>query len=463
MFGPAYAGCVQSDSILDLAISALVAFSSSLLAQDVVEPAASELRTAPSVVLLMADDLGWGDLGCQGHPTLRTPHLDAMAAAGLRFERFYAASPVCSPTRASCLTGRYPERVGILGANHGHLPAGEDNLARVLARSGYATGHFGKWHLGTMTRETRDSNRGGPRGVAHYAPPWDRGFEVCFSTEAKVPTFDPMVHPESGEAYGTAYWVGEERRAEGDLSGDDSRLIMDRALRFIGDAVEGERPFFAVVWFHAPHLPCVASEADRAPYAGEPEPTQHYYGCISALDRQVGRLRARLRTLGVADNTMVWFCSDNGPEGAAGRAPGSTGGLRGRKRMLFEGGIRVPGIVEWPAVIEPGTATDVPAWTCDYFPTIVAATGASAEPAGALDGVDLGPVLRGGELEPRDLAFRYRQRRALIRGNAKVIEDRGVRHAFDLGESTDEREELADDAHPGLWSALRAFCASLSR
>ena len=220
----------------------------------------------PNVILLMTDDQGWGDLGLRGHPRLETPHLDEMARSGVRLDRFYAASPVCSPTRASVLTGRHPARMGIGGANSGHLPATEHTLAEELHAAGYRTGHFGKWHLGTLTTEVKDSNRGRPGATEHYSPPWEHGFDVCFSTEAKVPTFDPMVTPARehggvarglvpGGPYGTAYWTGPGERVTEGLEGDDSALIMDRALTFIDAAVAEDRPFLAVVWLHAPTSP----------------------------------------------------------------------------------------------------------------------------------------------------------------------------------------------------------------
>tara|TARA_R110002072_G_scaffold291959_1_gene460319 strand:- start:10877 stop:12187 length:1311 start_codon:yes stop_codon:yes gene_type:complete len=341
----------------------------------------------------MADDLGWGDLGCYGHPDLKTPHLDALAADGLRFTRFHAAAPVCSPTRASCLTGRHPFRAGIRGANSGHLGVDEVTLQGLLGKAGYRTGHFGKWHLGTLTKTLKESNRGGPRGVAHFAPPWQRGFDVCFSTEAKVPTFDPMKSPKGGKPYGTHYWNQQGERVTDNLEGDDSRVIMDRVLPFVSDCAANDSPFFAVVWFHAPHLPVVASEADRKPYAAFDELTQHYYGCITALDREVGRLRATLDELGVGDNTILWFCSDNGPEGKQGKAPGSAGNLRGRKRSLFEGGTRVPGLLSWPKQLPKGGVVDTLACTSDFLPTIANWLDLALPAERPLDGINLAPLI----------------------------------------------------------------------
>lgn len=361
----------------------------------------------PNLILCMADDLGWGDVGFNGNKVIRTPHLDAMAANGLRFQRFYAGAPVCSPTRGNALTGRHPYRYGIFSANVGHIRSRELTLAEMLKAQGYTTGHFGKWHLGTLTKTGSDSNRGGPKNAAHFAPPRRHGFDVNFSTEAKVPTWDPMLRPagvrrrtwwtalkpnETGEAYGTAYWSNGKRVTE-DLRGDDSRIIMDRAIPFMRNAVKSGRPFFSVIWFHAPHLPVVAGPKYANMYRRHDDYTRNYYGSITALDEQVGRLRKELRRLGVAGNTVLCFCSDNGPEGRAGKAPGSAGHLRGRKRDLFEGGIRVPGIVEWPDRIKPGRVTTIPACTSDYLPTMRdILTIRTPHPLGTVDGVSLLPV-----------------------------------------------------------------------
>ena len=142
----------------------------------------------PNIILCMADDQGWGDVGYNGHPVLQTPHLDQMARDGMRFDRFYAAAPVCSPTRASVVTGRHPMRMGIPWANTGKLPDQEHTIAEILQQQGYRTGHFGKWHLGTLSLTVKDGNRGGT-GEQYYAPPWLHGFDTCFSTESKVPTY----------------------------------------------------------------------------------------------------------------------------------------------------------------------------------------------------------------------------------------------------------------------------------
>ena len=369
--------------------------------------AAQAAAARPNIVLCMADDQGWGDTGYNGHPFLKTPNLDAMAASGLRFDRFYAGAPVCSPTRGSALTGRHPYRYGIHTANTGHMRAGETTLAEALKTQGYATGHFGKWHLGTLTRETLDGRRGGrARNSGHYSPPWECGFDEAFSAEVQMPTWNPMVD----QAFPSKYWTGEGRYAEENLDGDDSRVIMDRAIPFIERSARAGKPFFAVIWFHAPHEPVAAGPRHRALYRRRSEGEQHFYGCITALDEQVGRLRRALRDLGVADDTMLWYCSDNGPEGrdtTSGRRRGSAGPLRGRKRSLFEGGIRVPGILEWPARIRRPANTRAPCSTLDYFPTVLGALGFEAQGAPEpRDGVNLMPLIAGEATErPRPIGL----------------------------------------------------------
>lgn len=399
--------------------------------------AAAEL---PNVILVMSDDQGWGDTGYNGHPHLKTPHLDQMAKDGLRLNRWYAQAPVCSPTRGSCLTGRHPYRYGIPTANSGHMKTEELTLAELLRKFGYTTGHFGKWHLGTLSKTVVESNRGGPRSAAHYAPPEDHGFDENFSTEAKVPTWDPMLKPRTAKGrtwwdpvsnerdampYGTHYWSRGQMVSD-NLRGDDSRVIMDRAVPFIRQAVAVKKPFFTVIWFHAPHLPVVAGPEYARMYSQFGRHEQHYLGCITALDEQVGRLRAELADLGVADQTMLWYSADNGPEGND-SAPGRTGGLRGRKRSLFEGGVRVPGLLVWPQRVQAGSVTDVPCVTSDYLPTILDVIGAKAADDRPLDGVSLLPLIDGHVTQrPRPIGFQSGSQRTLVDNRYKLVARAGV-------------------------------------
>ncbi len=428
-------------AILTLAATCLLAWAGPKAAV-----AAESSAKKPNVILCMTDDQGWGDAGYQGHPLLKTPHLDAMAAEGIRFNRFYAGAPVCSPTRGSCLTGRHPYRYGIPFANVGHMRPEEWTLAEALKTQGYLTGHFGKWHLGTLTTTIQDSNRGKPGDASHFSPPWQNGFDVCFSTEAKVPTWDPMKSPDSDEPYGTHYFNTDGSVETENLEGDDSRVIVDRAIPFLRDAAGRKKPFLAVIWFHTPHLPVVAGPKYRAMYEGVDGAHPDYHGCITAMDEQIGRIRRELTELGIAENTMLWFCSDNGPEGRAGSAPGSAGLLRGRKRDLFEGGVRVPGLLVWPARIKKPRVVDMPCSTLDYYPTVLEALGfkvsAQVEP---IDGVSLMPLIEGRMTErPRPIGFQSSGQMALIDNRYKLIKTGKARFMlFDLIADPAEKTDLA--------------------
>jgi arylsulfatase A-like enzyme len=387
-------------------------------------------KQLPNIILLMADDMGWGDAGYNGHPSIQTPEVDRMAANGLVFNRFYAAAPVCSPTRGSVLTGRHPFRYGIYYANTGNLPQSEFTIEEVLKSMGYTTGHFGKWHLGTLSRNILDSNRGGrPGDTIHYSPPWQHGFDVCFSTEAKVPTWDPMIAPDreaggvgpdliQGGFFGTHYWTGEGHMVKDNLEGDDSRVIMDRVIPFVRDAVRRDKPFLAVVWFHTPHSPVVAGEEYLDIYDDQDPDHQHYYGTITAMDEQMGRLRHELEDLQIDRNTMIWFTSDNGPaargggpgDAKGGRQQGETGGFRERKGSLYEGGIRVPGILVWPGKIAAHRETNFPAVTTDYFPTIVDLLGISLDNQAILDGVSLWPLIESDTVRFRSKPIGFQSR-----------------------------------------------------
>lgn len=378
------------------------------------QPTCTAEASKPNIILMMADDLGWGDTAYNGHPKIKTPHLDQMARDGIRFDRFYSASAVCSPTRASCLTGRNPFRTGVFYANTGILRPEEVTVYEVLKEQGYSTGHFGKWHLGTFTTQAKDANRGGSNHPELFNLPSEHGVDLYFATESKVPTCDPMKKPEGqsskgpwdclkpGEPYthyGTAYWSnrsGKNETVTDNLEGDDSRVIMDRAIPFIEKAAGDEKPFLAVIWFHTPHKPCVAAPEFHEMYRDQPLDERNYYGCITGMDKEIGRLRTRLKKLGIADNTMIWFCSDNGPEAG----PGVSGGFRQRKRSLYDGGVRVPGLLVWPDKVRPGRVEDAPVVTSDYLPTIMNAVGIpESRIKHQLDGVSLMPLIEGKSFE----------------------------------------------------------------
>lgn len=422
----------------------------------------------PNIILLMADDQGWGDVGYNGHPHLQTPNLDRMAANGAVFERFYAASAVCSPTRGSVMTGRHPLRYGICHANCGHIKPEEITLGEMVKNLGYTTGHFGKWHLGTLTRDTIEANRGGrPKFDADYSPPWDHGFDVSFVTESKVPTWNPMITPPrssgdvngallEGKPFNTSYWTGPCEIETENLKGDDSRVIMDRAIPFIKNAVKNQKPFLSIIWFHSPHLPVLAGDEYRKPYTDLSVDQQHYYGVLTALDEQVGRLRNTLKDLGIAKNTVLFYTSDNGPEGKSvtGRTQGRTNGLKGRKRSLHEGGIRVPGIMEWEGKIQPGTKVKAPCFTSDYFPTIANILGVDVKKnKRPYDGVDILPMVQG-QIERRSepLAFEFQEQAALIDNEYKIYSNDNGQHfeLYNILNDADEQNDLAATAPENL-------------
>jgi arylsulfatase A-like enzyme len=388
----------------------------------------------PNIILCMTDDQGWGDTGYNGHPHLKTPNLDQISNEGVTFTRFYSAAAMCSPTRASCYTGRHPYRMGVTYAMTGMLEDREIPITTILKKAGYTTGHFGKWHLGTLSKRKGDQNRWGDfakQPERYFCPPWERDVDVCFVTESKVPTWDPLFHPgpinesdksdHKGSPYGNDYFIGPEERVTDNTKGDDSRVIMDRALTFIHSAVEQGKPFLAVIWFHTPHSPVVGGPKYRQMYSQHPEDIQHYYACITAMDEQIGRLRAELENLDVADNTMLWFCSDNGParQGSP-RHVGSNGNLSGYKLSINEGGIRVPGLLVWPSEIPEPLTINAPCVTSDYFPTILDALGIPLPDDRTYDGISLLPLLKG-EREKRESPIGFLNRE----GNEAVwMEDR---------------------------------------
>lgn len=327
----------------------------------------------PNVVLIMADDQGWGDTGYNGHPELKTPNLDALATAGLRLNRFYTGHFNCSPTRASVMTGRHPARMGTFSPGS-PIRSQELTVARVLQTAGYATGHFGKWHLNGKNGD-KDTKTPPGRAILAADPlsPGRMGFDQWVSADNFF-DLDPV--------------LGRQGIPE-KFHGESSDIVTDEALKFIRQQAAGGKPFLAVVWFGSPHVPHEALPADKAAYASLPEKDQDYYGELTAVDRSVGRLRAALRELKASDNTLLWYCSDNG--GAAG--PKSTGNLRGSKGTLWEGGVRVPGLVEWPSRIKQAFVSDLPCSTLDIYPTVLAATGAVAQKqVEPLDGINLLPL-----------------------------------------------------------------------
>lgn len=425
----------------------------------------------PNIILIMADDQGWGDVGYHGHPHLKTPNIDKLANSGIKLERFYAQSAVCSPTRGSTITGRHPNRYGILHANVGKIPTKEQTIGEIALLKGYATGHFGKWHLGTLSNTINDANRG-KQDSPHYSPPWKNGFQTCYSTESKVPTWDPMKIPEGQKSkkfwnpttkdqpskfYGTHYWTETEKPIDPTskaLEGCDSKIIMDQALKFIETNASNKKPFLTVIWFHAPHWPVVAGPKYQELYNDRSDFEKNYWGCITALDDQVGRLTNTLEKHNL-QNTIILYASDNGPEGRSQKQDiGSAANLTGRKRSLKEGGIRVPGFIHWPAKIKTPRAINTVTCTTDYLPTITEILNSHAPEI--LDGTSLLPIINGeATTRKKPLGFAFQKQIAWMDGDYKAYSKTGnIWELYNITQDPSEQQNLAQK-HPIKLEALK--------
>lgn len=408
---------------------------------------------APNILLVYADDLGYGDLASYGHPVLKTPALDQLAREGLRFTSWYAASPLCSPSRAALMTGRTPYRTGI----ESWIPPGsgvelgrrELTIATLLKRSGYRTFLAGKWHLN------------GGLDTAGQAQPQDHGFEHWLALHGwAIPH-----HRNPSNFFRNGLPVGE-------IEGHPAQIVVDEAIAWL-ERRDQSAPFFMCLplvephgtiasppWFEALYSAFTAGQPDPFPNLNRPPDNLaargpgEYYANVTHMDFQIGRLLQRLDQLGLRDDTVVMFTSDNGPVTTDWRhwwevnLYGSTGGLRGRKADLYEGGIRVPAIVRWPGRVAPGTVTDAPLIGYDLLPTLAALAGVEVPVDRPIDGEDFSPLLRGGRFARQrplywefddDQGFRF----ALRDGDWKLLADR-VLTKLRLYDLAHDRFEVAD-------------------
>ncbi|MFN5796316.1 MAG: sulfatase, partial [Planctomyces sp.] len=335
----------------------------------------AEANDRPGLILMMGDDHGWEETGYNGHPHVKTPVLDEMARTGLRLDRFYAAHPNCSPTRASFLTGRHPNRMGTFAPGWSFRPE-EITLAALLRQSGYRCAHFGKWHTGPVRADSPVS-------------PGAMGFDEWLSHDNFF-ELNPVLSRNGARPQ--------------QIAGESSAILVEETLRFVERSQKMGQPFLVVLWFGSPHEPYSGLPEDLALYADLParyekrvsvtsnetgeqerrlqgEILQARYAEITAMDRAIGRLRAGLTTLGVRDNTLLFYCGDNGTSAdAALGAP-----HRGVKGTLYQGGLLVPGLLEWPSRIREPRVSEVSASTSDLLPTVCRLAGVDL-PMRPLDG-----------------------------------------------------------------------------
>ena len=345
----------------------------------------------PNVLFIYADDWGWGDLSCHGHPELKTPNLDRLASEGTDFRQFTVCSPVCSPSRAAILTGHFPARYAI----HQHFATHQQNvvrgmpdwldpaaplLPRLFKQAGYRTAHYGKWHLtGNGIDDAPHPREYGYDDSAVYVGP---GRHVFDGTSLEEVLRDGAAHDRVAACY-------------------LSTAATENALRFIRES--GDTPFYVNVWLHETHHLVAATEEDKRAYPETPEPQRTYYSAVTRADRQVGRMLSLLEELDKTDDTIVVFSSDNGPEithPEPGQkfyySVGSTGGLRGRKRSLYLGGVGTPFIVRWPGNVPAGRIDETtPIAGVDMFPTLLAAAGIELPEGYRADGENVLPLWLG--------------------------------------------------------------------
>lgn len=333
-------------------------------------------RAGPNVLIILADDMGYGDLNCYGG-VARTPNLDALASEGTKFTNCYAAAPNCSPSRVGLLTGRIPARAGMYSyrpqGSVMHLPDSERTIAELLRPVGYQTAHFGKWHLGALPQDTE----------LNQPQPSEQGFGYSFGTEnnADPSHLNPVNFVRNGSPLGK-------------LEGYSCQLVADEVDLWFENDYDGEKPFFLYVAFHEPHSKVASPDEMKANYAQHGDKAAAYYANIENMDAAVGRIIETLRSNGLEENTMIFFASDNGPY-----RKGSQGALRGLKGGVYDGGIKVPGIFSYRGTFPGHREIETPIWFQDLLPTIAKLCGAEIPKDRPYDGVNLLPLLEGGTIQ----------------------------------------------------------------
>ncbi len=369
---------------------------------------------SPNIITILCDDLGYGDLACYGHPKIKTPHLDQLAKQGVRLTDCYSSSPVCSASRAGFLTGRTPTRTGVydwIPENHPmHLPKDEITIAHILKENGYETAHMGKWHCNGFFNSPK------------HPQPGDHGFQHWFSTQNNaMPTHEnPVNFVRNGQAVGK-------------IEGFACQIVADESIKWLKQTRDKSKPFFLHVCFHEPHEKVASPPQLVKEYlpVSRYEDEAQYFANVANMDAAVGRLMKTLDGLGLAEKTRVIFTSDNGPETlnryGNRRSYGSSGVLRGMKLHIYEGGIRVPGIIRWSGQIKPSQVIGEPVCSVDILPTICDLLKVELPNKKPLDGTSLLPLFKGEKLKRTTPLFWHyyraisRPRVAIREGDWKMV------------------------------------------
>jgi len=392
----------------------------------------------PNIILIMADDLGYGDISCYGSKKIHTPNIDALARGGLKFTDYHSNCPVCSPTRAALLTGRYQQRCGIEGvvtaANHRHtgMALEEITFAEVLKKRGYATGIFGKWHVGYSV-EFNPARQGFDEFIGYVSG------NVDYHSHIDQAGFDD-------------WWKKSEKTPEEGYSTD---LITRHGLDFIER--HKDKPFCLYLPHEAPHYPYQGrkdpperlSSGRKGKKAKGDEIIRAYKEMVEVMDEGVGRIVETVKRMGLERKTFIFFCSDNGAT-----KNGSNGALAGYKGSLWEGGHRVPAVAYWPGRIKAGTTTDQMVLGMDLFATMMSIAGAQPPANQKLDGIDLLPMLtEDAGLPKRTLFWRYKKQKAVRKGPWKLLVQNNQSKLYNLDEDLGEKKNLAV-ARPEMVQAL---------
>ena len=392
----------------------------------------------PNVVILLADDLGFKDVGCYGGP-VKTPTIDRLARNGMRFTDFYSGCAVCSPSRATLMTGRHHIRTGVYSWIHdpsqkSHLRERETTIAELLKSNGYSTAHVGKWHLGLPT-EKRDKPTPDKHGFDHWFATWNN---------AEPSHKNPRNFIRNGKPIGAT-------------NGYSCQLVADEAIQWLDKGRDQSKPFFLNVWFHEPHAPIAAPNEIVKGYGNLKDKAAVYSGTIDNTDRAIARLLKKLAEVADPENTLIIYASDNGSY-----RDDRTGGLRGKKGVNWEGGIRVPGIFSWPGKIENGTVSQTPAGLVDILPTLCGLL-VIEKPKRHLDGSNLSPILLGkpNQFTRHQPLFWHLQRSkpvvAMRDGDYSLVAERD----YDVSKNNMFREEWIPKIKSGTYKNFQLFNLSL--